>query len=125
MRDGATFMRYHCFLALGLVVSALAWAGPALAASERCVAFSNGSGKAAWVGIRNAKCASEASGFNNLCAYGGMDDGASASFCPRAELGLGDRFGVVFIQDGHIIECEDLLLTGHAHLAAGGVCKMR
>ncbi|MBT5415786.1 MAG: hypothetical protein HOH66_16500 [Rhodospirillaceae bacterium] len=112
-------------LAAAAIATCLAGIGPALAASERCVAVSNGSGKAAWVGIRNPGCATEANGYSDLCAHGGLDDGNSASFCPRPDLGLGDRFGVVFIQDGKSIECEELVLSGHGHLAVEGVCITR
>lgn len=111
VRDGSMTMRPGILVALALLLGA-AGIGPALAASERCVAVSNGSGKAAWVGIRNSKCTTEAHGFGDLCAQGALSDGESASFCPRPDLALGKEFGVVFIQNGEPIPCDDLALTG-------------
>lgn len=124
MRDGSITIRPGILAALALLAGA-AGVGSALAASERCVAVSNGSGKAAWVGIRNPKCTIEAHGFGDLCAQGGLSDGESASFCPRPDLALGKGFGVVFIQNGEPIPCDDLELTGHAHLATTGACETR
>lgn len=124
MRDRGITTRPGILAALALLLGA-AGIGPALAASESCVAVSNGSGKAAWVGIRNPKCATEANGFGDLCAQGGLSDGESASFCPRPDLALGKEFGIVFIQNGEPIQCDNLVLTGHAHLTTAGACETR